>query len=240
MMKGLAEIGVALTVAIVVGSTIIVLNTLGPVVNEGKSSQAFTNAKNSLALVDRSIQQLMLESVGARRQIDLDTGDGTFIVSGTEEKIKIRLEGYKLLQPGTSVQEGNILIQSGGGVDAYERDVDGDGSMDLVLKNNILSFAVKKLGNSTNNVSINTTNIITQIFNNRTGTSIRPGSGIYINDILESSYGSGYTALSRQGTNLGETSIILYMKSDAGIDYEALFTLAPGYDFIEMEVKNIK
>jgi hypothetical protein len=238
-LKGITEIGAVIGVAIVIGSTIIVMNALGPVVDEGKKTETFIESKSTLALIDRSIQQLMLEAVGARRQLDIDVKTGTLIISGNEEKVKIRLEGYNLLQPGTSVQEGNIHIQSGGGVDAYEADINGDGETDLVLKNNALTFAIKKIGNETNSSEINTSTMITYILNNRTNTVIRPGSGVFINDIQNSDRGLGFTSLSRLGTNLGESSILVTMRSYANIDYEALFTLLPGADFITVEVKNI-
>ncbi len=238
-MKGITEIGVAVGVAIIIGSTIIVMNTIGPVIDEGKKTEALTQAKDSLALIDTSMQQLMMEAVGARRQIDLDISTGSLIVSGSEDKVKIRLEGYNLLQPGTSVQEGNIHIQSGGGVDAYVGDPDSDGSPDLVLKNNALTFAIRKIGNETNLSEINTSTMISYILNNRTNTAIKPGSGIFINDISESDRGIGYTSLSRLGTNLGEASILVSMESYANMSYEALFTLTPGADYIAVTVKNI-
>ncbi len=236
-MKGIVEAAVA--IAIVVGSSLIVLGTLTPFVEEGKSTQAFTEAKNTLSQIDQSMQQLLVEAVGARRQVDLNIREGKLIVAGDEERIKIRLEGFTILQPGATVQEGNIQIQGGGAVDAVEEDADGDGNTDLVLRNRALTFAIKKLGNSTSWTALNTSTMITQIHNNRTGTTIIPGSGISINDWSNTSAGTGYTALANQGRNIETGSILVFVNSTANVTYEALFTLAAGTDFVALEVKKI-
>ncbi len=237
-MKGLAS--AAIIIAIVVGTTIVVINTITPVIEEGRDTQAFTEAKNALASIDRSIQQLLVESVGARRQVDISLRKGVLVVSGAEDRIKIDLEGFTLLQPGAVVQEGNIILQSGGGIDAVEEDINSDGNTDLVLRNPALTFAIRKLGNSTNQVTVNTTTMITQIYNNRTNTTIIPGSGIFVNDNNGTTIGTGYTALTIQGTNLGSGSILVFVNSTStGISYEALFTLTAGTDYIELQIKKI-
>ncbi|GEM_PF-5291804 len=236
-MKGLAEAAIA--IAIVIGSSMIVLSTLAPFVEEGKSTQAFEEAKNTLSQVDQAMQQLLVESTGARRQIDLNIREGKLIVSGDEERIKIRLEGFTVLQPGATVQEGNIQIQGGGAVEATEEDADGNGTADFVLRNKALTFAIAKIGNSTNWATINTSTMITQIYNNRTSTNIVPGSGISINDWGNTSAGTGYTALSNLGRNIEAGSILVFVNSTANVTYEALFTLAAGTDFITLEVKKI-
>lgn len=237
MMKGQIEAAVA--IAIIVGSTLLVLNSVTPLIKEGKSTQAFTEAKNTLATVDQSVQQLLAEAVGARRQVDLNIREGKLIISGDEEKIKIRLEGFTLSQPGATVQEGNIVIQSGAFIDAVEEDIDGDGNTDLVLRNRALTFAIRKTGNSSSWASINTSTMITRVFNNRTNTTIVPGSGIYINDRGDTTAGTGYSLLTNQGREIESSSILVFVNSTAGITYEALFTLTAGTDFIDLQVKKI-
>ena len=236
-MKGL--IGTAIAVAVVIGSTILVLNAISPLLEEGKTNQAFIEAKNSLASIDNVMQQVLTESVGARRQVNVNLKQGKLIVAGDEEKIKLRLEGFTILQPGSTIQEGNIHVQGGGTIDALEQDIDGDGNTDLVLKNNALTFAVKKIGNSTNYVSINTSRMITEFYNNRTNTITYPGFAAYINDRGDTAAGTGYTALSTQGANIDSASILAYVNSTPGIKYEILFTLSAGMDFVDVEVKNI-
>jgi len=237
LVKGVVEAAIA--VAIVIGSSLIVLSTITPFVEEGKSTQAFEEAKNTLSQVDQAMQQLLVESTGARRQIDLNIREGRLIVAGDEDRIKIRLEGFTVLQPGATVQEGNIQIQGGGVAEATEEDVDGNGTTDYVLRNKAVTFAIAKIGNSTNWAAINTSTMITQIYNNRTGTGIVPGSGISINDWGNTSAGTGYTALTNRGRNVESGSILVFVNSTANITYEALFTLAAGTDFVTLEVKKI-
>lgn len=236
-MKGVIEAAVA--VAVVLGSTLIVLNSIMPFIEEGKDVQSFTEAKETLAALDQSMQQLLTEAVGARRQIDLNIRDGKLIVAGDEEKIKLRLEGFSLPSAGATVQEGNIVIQGGSTIDAVEEDINSDGNTDLVLRNSALTLAIRKIGNSTSWASLNTSTMITEIFNNRTSARIRPGSGIYINDNTATAAGNGYTALTNQGKNIESAAILAFVNSSSGITYEALFTLSAGTDFIDLQVKKI-
>jgi len=235
-MKGLIE--AALVVAIVVGATAIVVSTVTPLISQGKSQQDFISAKNTLSEVDSAMQQLMLEAVGSRRQIDLDVGTGKFIVAGDEEKFKIRLEGYQTIEPGSTIQEGNIQIRGGSAVEAVEEE-QSDGSTDLVLRNSLVTFAVKKIGGPSNWSQINTTSMITQFTNRRTGTTVHPKSGIFINDKPLSSAGFGYTQLTTQSSNIASGSIEVFVNSTAGISYDAVFTLSSASDFVDLQVLNI-
>jgi hypothetical protein len=236
--KGFAQAIVA--IAITVGISIIAVNTIMPIINEEKSMQSFQESKNSLSTIDEAVRQMLLESVGSRRQIDIDVRSGRLVVAGDEDKIKIQMEGYKLADPGTTIQEGDIQIRTSGLVDAAEQDIDGDGNIDLVLNNSLVSFAVRKIGNITNWSSIDTSSIITQIMNRRTNTTIMPTSGIMINDKAGTSLGTGYTTLTETGINIPSASILVFMNSTSGTQYEALFTLSPATDFVELEIKNLK
>lgn len=236
-MKGLIESAIA--VAIVVGSTLIVLNSISPLIQQGKSNQGFTQAKDTLSQIDQTIQQLMVESVGARREINVNVPEGKLIVAGNEGQIKIRIPGFTLAQAGSTVQEGNIQVRGGGTITALEEDINSDGNTDLVLKNDALTFAIQKIGNSTNWASINTSSMITEIFNARTNSTMYPGSGIYINDLPGTSYGTGYTLLTNEGSNIDSSEIYVFVNSTAGITYVAHFSLASGQDFIQMHVDQI-
>ena len=228
-------------VIIIVMSSILVLNTINPFVREGNNLQSFNEAKQTLTSLDAQIQQLFFEAPGARRSIDLQIPKGKLIVSSGQDEIKIRIEDVNLFNPGYSTQEGNIRITSGGMMDAYESDIDNDGITDLVLENSGVIFAVKKLGNATNNVVVNTTNMITLSRNKALNVNISyPHSGIFINDKDSTSYGVGYTELTRAGSSLTSSAIHIYLNSTAAnVSYDVTFSLGASQDFVEMKATHI-
>ena len=236
-MKGL--ISEILMLVVVVSSTIIVINSAGPILEESKTSQAVNDARQILKTVNRVIDQLGFESAGAKRAISIDLREGRFIFSGKDDRIKIRLDNTGLLKPSTKVEDEEIIFQGGGALDIYEADILEDGQEDFVLENSAVLFAIKKLGNYTDPAFINTTEIITQIRNKIYDVNTTPRSGIFINDIEKSSYGYGYTEISLP-INQQTGSIVMHMNSTANITYDAIFTLAASSDFLEVEVKHIK
>ena len=238
-MKGDILSGV-IVVAIVISSTILVINTINPFIQESKNFQSFNEAKATLEKVNTAINDVFLEAPGSRRTLDLNIREGDIIVSGEEDKIKIILPG-NLFEPGISTQQGNVFVTSGGTtMKAYESDINSDGATDLVLENDAVIFAVKKIGNASSFVSINTTNIIPLIRNKRSNVNITPISGIFIGDALNTSYGNGFTELTRSGSTLQSSSIRVTVNSTSGTMYEALFTLRSAQDFVELEIKNIQ
>ncbi len=237
-MKGfISEI---LVIAISIATAIIIINAAYPIVEEGKKSQSVNDARQILKTVDAVMNQMAFESTGAKRVINIDLPDGVFVLSGKDDRIKIRLENTNLLRPSTLVEEENIVYQGGGALDSYESDILGDNQTDLVLENSAVLLAIKKLGNSTNHVFINTSSLITQIRNKVQNVNITsPRSGIFINDDVMSSYGAGYTELPRE-QNARTGVIILHMSlATNNMTYDALFTLSASSDFIELEIKNI-
>ncbi len=232
-------VATVVTVAIVVTSSIIVVNMVSPVLKEGKIIQSYNSAKQIMNAVDTVINELIYEAPGSVRTIEIATDEGDFVVLGNEDKLKFALKDVSIIEPGARVKEGNIIITAGPSVRAYESDVNNDGLTELVLENDAVLFAVRKYGNSTDHVPINTANIIPLITNKRTGISVTPISSIKIEDRYDSSYGNGYSELTREGYELESSGIVIYMNSSS-YDYEALFTLGAGNDFIELEIKHIE
>ena len=97
-------------IAITIASTIIVINAVNPIIEEGRTAQAISNAKQILKTVDTVVNQLVFEAPGAKRSVDIDLSDGRFVFSGRDDRIKVRLES-SILKTGTRIQEENIVIQ---------------------------------------------------------------------------------------------------------------------------------
>ena len=235
-------LGGVIIVIIVVVSSILILNTVNPIIDEGKKLQEFNEAKQALQSLDSVINQILYEAPGSKRKIDINIPNGKFQVIQGEDKIKIRIEDINLFPPGLRQQEGNVLITSGSLMQAYESDIDNDGITDLVLENGRVLFAAKKLGNYTNNVIVNTTNFISLIRNKNLKVDVPyPKSGIFINDVPTTSYGVGYTELTKMGNNIASSSIHMFVNATQAnnVSYDAVFSLAASQDFVEMEVTHV-
>jgi len=239
MKKGIAMVSFAILVIVVVASTILVLAILNPIIEEGKEIQSYNEAVSIMKVINKAVREVMFESPGTRRVINLDIRQGELDVSGSENKIKMILDNMNYFSPG-GLQEGNIVVRSGAWMDAKEEDTDNDNNTELVLENDAVIFATKKLGSSSSPVAVNTTNFIKLIRNVRADVNItNPVTGIYINDDMLTSYGTGYTELTRKGLNLPSSGIRLWLNSTSGRIYEAIFSLGAESDFIEMNVRII-
>jgi uncharacterized ubiquitin-like protein YukD len=227
-------------VAIILVSTVLIVNNISPLVQQGRDLQRIDDAKKILKIIDSVTNQLSVESTGAKRAININLPDNAkLIFSGAEDKIKIRIANTDIMKTGGRVQEENLVIQGGGTFNAYESDINNDGTADLVLENAAVLFAIQKFGSEDSYTFINTTNFITLIRNRRQSIDMAPKSGIFINEKSDSSYGYGYTKLTAT-ENVQSASILMHINSTANITYDAIFTLSAGMDFVEMEVHNVK
>ncbi len=232
-MKGL--ITTIFIVVIVLASSLILISTIKPIIEENQAYQSLNKAKHAMSELDAVINELIFEASGSRRSMNF-VSEGTLLVAEKEDKVKLRMSiGVGIFEPGTKVKEGNLLIVNGPFMDAYEEDVDNDGYTDLVLENDAVLFAVKKFSNE----FINTSSMITRIDNKLAGVNITPESRITIADSYASSYGNGTTELTETGSYLLSSGISLYLNT-TDFSYEVIFTLGAGQDYLEMEIVRIE
>ena len=238
-MKG-AMIESVMAILVIVTSSVIVINMLKPSFDESKTYGNLNKAKETLSFLDSVIRELAVEAPGARRTVNVLSDFGAFTVDGEADSIKFFMESpVPIIDPGGSVKEGNLLIVSGTTMKAYESDINSDGVTDLVLENEAVLFAVRKIGSPANITSINTTSLFTLINNKRVNVNITPITYIYMDDDLDNAVGNGFTELTEKGTNLGSASVRVYVNSSIK-EYDAIFTLRSAQDFVELEVRNIK
>lgn len=234
-MKGFSLISEVIVVAIVVTSSIIIINIATPILDEGKEYQRLAVAKDILTTIDVVVYELAGEANGAKRVLNFGSLSDTLIFSGKEDKISIILPlNVEIITAGIRVQEGNLILFSGNTMNT------GDNGTDLMLENDAVLFSVKKLGNSTNHVWTNTTGLITMIRNKQLDINVSPLSQIMMDEKLNSSFGVGFSELTQTGGGLSSAGIRFVMnQTNASVKYEVLFTLSGSHDFVEMDVKNI-
>jgi len=239
-MKGDMISGV-IVVIIIVTSSILVLNAVNPIIDESRDFQKFNEAKETLNKIDTAISDLLFEAPGARRSIDIDVQDSRLSVSGSDDKIKLRIDNVDIFSSGLRAEEGNILITSGPSMKAYESDIDGDGNTDLVLENGLLIFAIRKIGSPSSHATVNTTTMVTMMLNKRLSVNVsHPRSGIFVDDRETTSYGIGYSELTRLGEGLDSSSIHVFVNATAAnVTYDATFSLSTSLDFIDLQASHV-
>lgn len=229
----------AIIMVIVIMAMIPVVMYINTAVDEGRMSQTYTEDARMMGLIDSNIREVILEAPGSRRTIDVNAYGGTLSVMGSSDKVSMVLENMRLFSPGRT-KEGNIDVVTGTYMTASEEDIDTNGTMDLVLENNAVLFAVQKLGSPASPVFINTSNIITKITNKRNNVTIVPVTGLFIDDVINSSYGYGYTQLSTISDSIPSSSIVLWLNSTSGMTYQAIFSLDAISDFVTLKMEYIK
>ena len=240
MKKGIV-IESVVAIAVIITSSVIVINMLTPTLEEGRAYQNLNKAKEMMNVLDAVIRELAVEAPGARRAINLLSDFGTFVVAGSEDSLKFTIDGgLPIIEPGSVVQDGRLTITSGPMMKAYESDINNDSVTDLVLENEAVLFAIRKIGSPANITSINTTNIFTQINNKRASVNITPITYIYMDDNLDNAVGNGFTELTAKGSFLQSAGIRVYVNSSGTKEYDAVFTLRSAQDFVELEIKNIR
>ena len=222
-------ISATIMIAIVIALSFIISNAISIIIEENSSIHSFERAKYTMSNLHSVINEMLFEATGARRSMNIEV-NGEFIIAGNEDRIKYKIYDVAL-EPGTRKEEGKIQIITGPTMSAYENDIDNDGTMDIVLENDFVLFAIRKESST-----VNTTDMITMIRNKDMNVDVVPKSTLMINDMLNTSYGNGYTELIQEGYDLTSSSINVVVNSEAGISYNAIFTLGAGNDFIELEV----
>ena len=222
--------------SMIVMSSFIVLISINSLMKQSVDFVSFNEAKQAMADLDSVVRQLLFESPGSSAEFSMDLEKGEFFSDDAKNRFYIELD-TEAVDAQTLVKEGPIRIERGPFVDAYEADVDGDGSSDLVLENNALLFAVAKIGNATSEQEIDFGRIIRQMKVKQTGFTAVPAARMFINSVNSTS-GTGYTALVEKGSLLPSSSILVHIDS-GNSEYDAIFTLNAANDFIEMKVKTI-
>ncbi|MBI4017336.1 MAG: hypothetical protein HY366_00110 [Candidatus Aenigmarchaeota archaeon] len=241
MGKGLSPIIAAVFVlAISVASIAIVLRIGLPTVDQAKEFATLTEAKGVLLSIDNAIREVAAEGEGSTRRVTLHITDGAYVIDNNTNEVRFELSTESnIIAPCTGLREGRILINSGGDVTAAERDETGDGITDLILENSKVMLVVNKTGSPTSPTGgLDTAKLILKMWVKAPNVNITPvDSSIRVDGFATSSIGSGYTELVKAGNKMGRGGVRVHMVSNAGIDYDVLYSLFCG-DYVRVDIQN--
>ena len=246
-MKGISEfISIALIFLITTVAIGLALSIGTPVIDRAKESVIFNEAVQNMKILDNIIREVASEGKGSLRTAQLKVSGGEYKVNEKTNTIEFtHTIKSGIIVSGTFVKEGNVFIAAGTNAKASKYDLDGDNTTDIVLENEVMRVGI--LNNATPGNAINTSRIL-KFFNfKETGRNITINdSRIIIDNRTESSIGTGFIELVREGEHLAAAEAVVHMNSTnitassapGNFTYDVVYTLRSSADFLIAKVQN--
>jgi len=224
-----------LVVTISIAGVVVVMRVWQPYFERSRDFATLTEARSVMNNINSLIKQVAYEGEGSSRKITFDSSGGEYRFYSSDDKIIYELESkYQLFPPGMCKREGDLEINTGADVRAYEADVTGDGQPELVIENSRILFAVNKTGNQTNPAGWDSSYLIKKLWIKDENKNITPSSSsLYIQGSEETKSGTGYVQLLDSGDCLSEGRIKFHLETSKGT-IEIIYTLKAKADFIEL------
>lgn len=211
-----------------------------PAIDRAREAASLNEAMQNMRLLDNAVREVASEGLGALRSMIFRISAGDLKVNSKSNSIDFTLNTKTgIISPGTIIEDGNLVLSSGGSAaSASQKDFDNDGTVDFVLENEIIRVVVVRNGSSTENVTMNTSGLIKMVNYRDTNVNVTfNDTKIIIDDIPDSSAGTGYTELIANGTALQKAVAIAHVYTDE-LDYDVVITLQRRADFIELKIQN--
>ena len=233
----------AIVILITVLAVGVVILVAMPTINRAKEAALLNEAKQNMHLIDDMIREVASEGLGSLRSLTFKSSDGQYKVNAPINSMDFTYSvKYGTVQPGTFIQDGNLMISAGANARAsvYNLSTPADGTSQIVLENENIRVALHY--NSSANASypetINTSKIV-QFFNFiSTKINVTPSdSMVTVDDFPDTAVGSGYSRILRTGDHLSTADAIVVVNSTRAY-YEILYTLPSGADFLIVKIQN--
>ena len=228
-----------LLLAIVIVAWSVVLSIGTPTIESTVTSTDIIETEQTLSYIDNYVREVVKEGSGATRIFKFSVGNNEYETIPGEEVVQFtKTAPSALFEYFSRIFIKNIMRIAGADVDCYGADVDGDGSIDLVMENTFLKVGFQKVNKTTPLSSINTTtNIIYMKEKTYNNIVIPVNTSIVIDDDTSTSYGTGYSELLREKKNVPRCVIHFFVNST--VDYDVYYTLYAGADFLVIDIRNI-
>jgi len=217
----------------------IVLSVGLPAIERGKEAAVLNEAMQNMKAIGSMIKDVASEGVGSLRSLQIKVTGGEYKVNAKANSIDFTYTTKSgIVQPGSFIKEGDIILSAGANAKASEYDLDNDGSADLVLENEIFKIGILKNGTRAAQVAMNTSSLIRRISFKETNANVTPSdSSIILDDYSESSYGTGYSEFVKSGERLAKAEAVVHMNTSYAV-YDILYTLQSGADFVIVKIQN--
>jgi flagellin-like protein len=238
--KGVSPIiSTVMIIAITFAAIGIVMTIAVPAIDRAKEASLLNEAAQNMQVIDNMVREVASEGTGSLRTMQLKSTGGEYRV---DEKTNAVYFSYVIkhgmVEIGTFVRDGNLLLVSGAEAKASEYDINGDGTIELVLENEIMRVAIQRLGSESSQVPIDTSNNIKLLNFKENNANITPtDTSIALDDQPDTISGTGYSELVKSGEHLAKAEAVVHVNS-TNINYDILYTLQAGADFLTAEIKN--
>ncbi|MBI4895834.1 MAG: hypothetical protein HY831_05055 [Candidatus Aenigmarchaeota archaeon] len=225
-MDNMVEYIMVIAIVIIGVGMVLVIGT--PVVDKVKGNLEFRDSEDFLLTLDKTVKEVSNEGEGSSRIIKSSGGD--FRINEKENLIEFyqRTSVFDYL---TRKLNGNVIFIAGTDSKCYEKDMNNDGIIDLVMENSYLTVVLSKVNGTYNTAG----NII--VMKNQNSSITPVDSSIIIDGNPSTSSGTGFSYLERVGNEIPKCRARFFMNST--IDYDIYYTLYSGADFLVVDVRNI-
>ena len=229
----------ALVILLTIVAIAIVLLIGLPAIERAKESAVLNEAMQNMKAIGSMIKEVASEGVSSIRSLQIKVTDGEYKVNEKANSIDFTYTTKSgIVQPGSFIKEGDIILSAGANAKASEYDLDNDGNNDLVLENEILRIGLLKNGTKTAQVAMNTSRLIRRINFKETNANVTPSdSSVILDDYSESSYGTGYSEIVKAEERLAKAEAVVHMNTSYAV-YDILYTLQSGADFVIVKIQN--
>ncbi|MCD6478916.1 MAG: hypothetical protein J7L44_03460 [Candidatus Diapherotrites archaeon] len=195
----------------------------------GEIRQAETAVKN----IDEIIAVVASEGSGAKRRINITLSDSMDINGNSDIIAVTKTTTAEIVSPRRKKLQGNYFIGANLTVDAYATAI-GDTNV-LVMENEYLYFAVKKLDTNT---PITLDDLVVQIRRKDTNAIFYGKLDFYLDNYAGSTVNVS-TRFENSGYNIGKGHIIADVYG-ATYHYKINFVLESGFDFVRIYISDLE
>lgn len=243
-MKGINEmVSMVIVILVSVTAIAIVMTVALPAINKAKEVALLNEGKQNMHQLDDLVREVASEGLGSLRSFSFKSSGGEYAVNSRINSIDFTYSAkYSTIQPGTFIQDGNLMITSGTNSKAsiYNLSTPADGNGQIVLENENIRVALhyNSSANATFPETINTSKIVQRFNFISTGVNVTPSdSMISIDDFNDSTLGSGYSYIVKTGDHLASADAVFVINTTT-VHYEILYSLPSGADFLNVKIQN--
>lgn len=235
-MKGQSSTVSAVVITAVTLSAVgVVLNVANPAIDRARDAAAVEQATTFMNELDDTIRATASEGEGSTRTLTLNFDRGEFYLNATTNTLSYNLETTaKPISPQSRTKVGDVILASN--ADVTVKKATKNGKDCYLMENQVIQACIRNNGTASSPEDINTTALVTYYKVKDGDTKIDLDPKIELNNLHDSSYGTGYTEASELGTRLSNGEVVAHVNAANGFQYRVLYELYSGSDFISIRV----
>lgn len=227
----------AIMYILIISLAIVMIIKVGmPIIDKMKDKSSFDKAKETMLVIDKTINEVANEGEGSQRIIPVEVRDGKIILNPDEIGWELQTK-TQVLDERSNIRYGNLMISSNANVKTIE--TNQSYIMQTSIEGDIFNVSIRKIGSKDSYSNITTSDLIESIYYD--GEKLNGTFNFLVNSDSDSGIGTGYTELIPSGNNtgLGRAKVIAHIESTP-YTYDLEFTLESFADYLTVELKNVR